>query len=155
MDLKEIIKDIGKYHYVLVVGKKAGILGSGNESNDAKKKTLEKIKLKNGKLNNQLVVKLKFIKVKSSLLKENVNSKIKTVGGPIQINIDFYEIIDNQVEKLNEYSKNNKLFITSNFLKRKGEISSNDIKLIASAAHNNKLKNELLVLNTIDKLVKI
>ena len=71
MDYKKIIKDVGKYHFILVVGKKAGILGSSNDSKDAKNEAIDKIKKKNGKLNKQLVVRLKITKVKSNLLKEN------------------------------------------------------------------------------------
>ena len=154
MNYKQIIKDIGKYRYVLVVGRKAGILGSDNESSYAKNEALEKINLKNGKLENQLVVRLKLTKVSSKLLESDNLSKIKTIGGPIQTNIDFYEIKDNNLHKLNEYSKNNKLFITDNFLK-KMKLDNHTIKTIASAAHNNKLEKELFVLNKIDKLIKL
>ena len=43
MNYKDIIEQIGKYHYVLVVKKKAGILGSDERSSIAKKSALKKI----------------------------------------------------------------------------------------------------------------
>lgn len=154
MDYKDIIGKIGKYHYVLVVGKKAGILSSDDSSNDAKKKAIDAIKKKGSKLDKHLVVRLKLLEISKRLLKSNEESKIKTIGGPIQIDIEFYKINDQKLEKLNDYLKNNKLFITDDFLLKKKKIGEDIIKLIASAAHNNILSNTLFVLNTIDKLVK-
>jgi hypothetical protein len=153
MDYKDIIENIGKYHYVLVVGKKAGILGSNNNSSIAKKTAIKKIVEKKDKLENQFVVKLKIFQVSKKLLKQNDKSKIKTIGGPIQINIDFYQIKKQNLSKLKDFAKNNKLFITKKFLDKK-EINNKIIKLIASATHNNKLNTELFVINIIDKLVK-
>ena len=153
MDYKDIIENIGKYHYVLVVGKKAGILGSNNNSSIAKKTAIKKIVEKKDKLENQFVVKLKIFQVSKKLLKQNDKSKIKTIGGPIQINIDFYQIKKQNLSKLKDFAKNNKLFILKKFLDKK-KINNKIIKLIASATLNNKLNTELFVINIIDKLVK-
>ena len=76
MDYKDIIKNIGKYHYILVVGKKVGILGSNNKLNIAKNDAIKYIDKKNDKLatsslENQFVVMLKLTLVSNKLLKEN------------------------------------------------------------------------------------
>ena len=78
---------------------------------------------------------------------------IKTIGGPIQIKIDFYKIKEGILEKMKDYVKNNKIFLTDKFLQNK-DFDEKVIKLIASATYNNILKNELFVLNIIDQLVK-
>ena len=154
MDYKDIIKNIGKYHYILVVGKKVGILGSNNKLNIAKNDAIKYIDKKNDKLENQFVVMLKLTLVSNKLLKENKEAEIKTIGGPIQINIDFYKIKNNDIVKIEDYEKDNKLFITDSFLEKNKKIGEDIIKLIASSAHNNKLNTELFVINKIDKLVK-
>jgi len=154
MDYKDIIEDIGKYHYVLVVGKKAGILGSNNKSNIAKKEALKKINQKNDKLENLFVVKLKISVINKKLIKQNKESEVKTIGGPIKIDIEFYKIKKRKLSKIKDYEKNNKLYITNNFLNKKRKINKDIIKLVASAAYNNKFSTTLFVINKIDNLIK-
>ena len=154
MDYKDIIENAGKYHYVLVVGRKAGILSSDNNSSNAKKEGHKKIKDKGDKLEGQLVVRLKISEVSSKLLKSNEESKIKTIGGPILVNIQFNQIKNKKFVKLNDYKNNNKIFITNDFIHKKKKIGEDTIKLIASSAHNNKLSTDLFVINKIDMLIK-
>ena len=154
MNYKDIIEQIGKYHYVLVVKKKAGILGSDERSSIAKKSALKKILSNNNKYEGLYVVKLTIKKISSSLLKQNEESKINIIGGPIEVKIEFNEIKNNKLVKLDDYKKNNKIYITDKFLNKNKSIDEKIIKLIASSAHNNRLSTKLFHINTIDKLLK-
>jgi hypothetical protein len=154
MDYKDIIENIGKYHYVLVVGKKSAILGSDNDNDIAKKEALDKIKLKDGKYEDMYIVKMHISKISTKLLKQNEESKIKVIGGPIKIKIEFNNIKNGKISKLVDYNKNNKLYITDTFLKKNKNITQKIIKLIAAAAYNNKLSTKLFVINKIDNLIK-
>lgn len=154
MDYKNIIDKSKKYHYILIVGKKAGVLGSSNSKKKAKEEVDNMIIKKNGKLEGKLVAKLKLLEISKKDLEDNERSKIKTIGGPIEIKIEFYRIKNNDLEKIEGYEKNNSLFLTDKFLKKK-EINSDFTKYVASAAYNDKLNTELFVLNIVDKLIKI
>lgn len=154
MNYKNIIKNVGKYHYVLVVKKKAGILGSDNHSSVAKKNALKKILSHPNKYEGLYVIKLTIKKISKKLLKENKESKINIIAGPIEVNIEFNEIKNNKIVKLEDYKKNNKLYITEKYLNKNKSIDIKIIKLIASSAHNNRLSTKLFDINTIDKLIK-
>ena len=153
MNYKKIIEKIGKYHYILVIGKKSGILGSSNKLSEAKKKTIDILKDKKNKYDNFNFAKLKISKISNKNLKLNEESKIKIYGGPIEIKIKFYEIKNNKIKILKDYFNNNKLYITDKFLK-KNKLDKKTIQLVASLAHNNKLSKKLFVINTIDKYIK-
>jgi hypothetical protein len=152
MDYENLVDKFKKYHYIIVVGKKAALLGSSNSSKEAIK-LAEDFILKKKKFENQVVARLKLEIISNKLIKSDKEAKIKTIGGPIQIKIEFYKISDGNLEKLNDYGKNNKIFLTDKFLKSKSFDEKNS-KLVASATFNNILKKDLFVLNIIDDLVK-
>ena len=112
MDYKNIIDKSKKYHYILIVGKKAGVLGSSNSKKKAKEEVDNMIMKKNGKLEGKLVAKLKLLEISKKDLEDNERSKIKTIGGPIEIKIEFYRIKNNDLEKIEGYEKNNSFFGT-------------------------------------------
>lgn len=147
------IEDIGKYHFVLVSSKKIGILTSSNKYQEAYEHTKQYIKEKK-KGDHYSVAKLKLTPVSKKALKENENAKIKFVGGPIRIDITFYNIKNGKLHKQQTDERNNKLFITERFLE-KSKITSKTVKTIVFGAYNNKLSHKLMVINTIDKLLKI
>ena len=153
MDYEKLVEEFKKYHYIIVIGKKAGVLGASNTPKEAKKIAEELINKKNKKYENQIVARLKLDIISKNLIKLDKESKIKTIGGPIQIKIEFYKIKEGILEKMKDYVKNNKIFLTDKFLQNK-DFDEKVIKLIASATYNNILKNELFVLNIIDQLVK-
>ena len=64
MDTKNIINNIGKYHYLIVIGKKIATISNGNQSSDVKKECLKIIKSKIDVLKNKYIVKLILEKVK-------------------------------------------------------------------------------------------
>lgn len=97
---------------------------------------------------------MKLTAISKKALKENKNAKIKFVGGPIRIDITFYNIKNRKLHKQQTDERNNKLFITERFLE-KSKITSKTLKTIVFGAYNNKLSHKLMVINTIDKLLKI
>ena len=154
MNYENKINEFNKYHYIIVIGKKAALLGSSNDFKEALEITDNYIqKNKNKKLENKIVAKLELEVISERLLKGNEKSKIKTIGGPIQIKIEFYKIIDGSLKKLINYYKNNTIFLTKKFL-NENKFDEKISKLIASAAFNDVLKNDLFVINLIDDLIK-
>ena len=152
MNYENKINEFNKYHYIIVIGKKAAILGSSNDLKEALEITDDYIQ-KNKKFENKVVARLELEVISERLLKRNDESKIKTIGGPIQIKIEFYKILDDSLKKLIDYHKNNTIFLTKKFLNEK-KFDEKILKIIASAAFNNLLKNDLFVLNIIDDIIK-
>jgi len=154
MNYKQIIEDIGKYHYILVSGKKAGVLSSNNKASDAKKEALKKLKPKAEKLNKQIIIILKLSKISNKLFKQQKKEKIKLIGGPIKVEIKLHQLINGKLVKADKFNKDNKLYITDKFLSKNKKLTLQNMKFIASAALNNKLSIIAFAINTIDKLIK-
>lgn len=149
MDYKEIVNSVDKYHFYLVVKKKAGLLGSSNNACNALDEAIENLK---PKYNGLLVVKLTIKRVSKRLLQSNKESKLKLIKGKIYFKIEFYKIENGDIVKLEDYPKNNKIYITDKFLKH-NELSDKILKRIVSSAHNNKLSTKLFDINTIDRIM--
>ena len=152
MNFENIVNKINKYHYIIFKGRNTEILGSSNNYEDEFKIIKNSIQ-KNKKFENQIVAKLELIVISERLIKGNNESKIKTIGGPIEVKIEFYKIINGSLTKIIDCYKNNNIFLTEKFL-NENIFDQKISKLIASAAYNNLLKNDLFVLNIIDDLVK-
>ena len=97
MDYENLVDKFKKYHYIIVVGKKAALLGSSNSSKEAVKLAEDFILKKKNKYENQVVARLKLETISKKLIKSDKEAKIKTIGGPIQIKIEFYKISDNKL----------------------------------------------------------
>ena len=153
MNYEDVTKDLNKYSYIIVTGRKAGTLGQSNELEIAKQIAENVIKKKNGKFENMFVSELVLEIIPEKLIKLNNESKIKTIGGPIQIKIFFNRVIEGRIIRIDNCYKNNNIFITDRFLQNK-IFDEKVMKIIASAAFNNILKKELFILNKIDDLIK-
>ena len=149
MDYKEKINEINKYFFVLTVKKRAGVIAKGNDI-DQVLTDLHKIITERG-LKNRLIAKLELIEVPRDIFEDNEMSKIKTIGGPIEIKVKFYIVKNNTIEKIDEYIKDNNVFLTDNFLLN-NQLDNKKIARIACLANNNLLHKELFVLNIIDDL---
>ena len=107
MDYKKIISDVGKYHFILLSGSKAAIIGSDDKTSDAKKIAEKFVKSKKGKFEELFVARLKLQKISSKLLKlekkQVSEGRHKTIGGSIEILIDFYQIKNNKINKIKKY----------------------------------------------------
>jgi len=153
MNYDTIIKNLGKYHLLLINKNKVGVLSSSNNLSEVKKMANEKILKKGDKLNDFLVILLKLKKISKKLLKLNEESKIKTIGGPIEIEILFNQIKKQKIKPLKDYVKNNKIYITNKFLKN-NKLTKKELKFISILANTGKLNNKMYSLNVIDKFIK-
>lgn len=143
MNLKKIIEDIGKYHYVLINRKKASIMQSDNKLSDAKKNVLEKISEYLDELTYQNIIELK--------IKSDKESKY----GPIFFEIKFYIVNKNGNLKLNSNHQNELLYITQKYLNENNEIKRKDIKKICVEMFLNKKKYRIspMTIITSDKIL--
>lgn len=150
----DIINRVGKYHYVLVVKKKAGIIGSGNTLSKAKDEALNIISEDPNKFEGLYVIQLTIKAVSKQLLKDNKESKLKLIGGPIEIDIKYNEIENGDIVELDDHKKNNKIYITNEYLNKNTSIGQDILKKISASVHNNKLNSKLFSINTTDNLSK-
>lgn len=139
-----------KYYYILTTLKKAKILGHNDINKKAKEEANKLIKNIGEKIEDQYVVKLKIKKVSKKLLKENEESKIKLIGGPIKIDIIFYQIENLKLKKLVNFPLNNNIYITEKYLSNHN-ITDSILKKITIITLNKKLNKKLFSINTIDK----
>lgn len=139
-----------KYYYILTTLKKAKILGHNDINKKAKDEANKLIKNIGDKIEDQYVVKLKIKKVSKKLLKENEESKIKLIGGPIKIDIIFYQIENLKLKKLVNFPLNNNIYITEKYLSNHN-ITDSILKKITIITLNKKLNKKLFSINIIDK----
>ena len=147
--METIITNIGKYHFVIISDKKIGIVESSNDYHDA----LNNVKTYVAKKSNKYsLATVKLSLVSQEHLKENEKALIKFVGGPIRVDIEFFNITNGDLTSDIYDTRSNKLFITQKFLDN-SSITPHLIKTIVCGAYRNKLSHKLMVLNTIDKLL--
>ena len=106
MNYKQIIQNIGKYHYLIVNSNKSVLLSSNNSKNEARNEALRKIKPIINNVLGKYIYMLTFRKIKDTDLKAQENDYIKVFGGPIEITIEKVLVINN--------NKLKKLFIQAN-----------------------------------------
>tara|TARA_B100001287_G_C22464481_1_gene426660 strand:- start:17 stop:484 length:468 start_codon:yes stop_codon:yes gene_type:complete len=155
MSIKEFIDNTHKYHYLIVINKKVATLSSGNNSIDTKKKCLDIIKKKLESLKNMSIVKLTLKKITKKEIDGDKKSSLKSIGGPLLMKINVYEINSKGKLKMNDYEdRNNGLYITDKYLKKNTKISKKNIQKIAYKVINRKINNDFLVINLIEKILK-
>lgn len=152
MDYGKLIKKYKKYHF-LYVGKKTMLLASNNDLQEAQEKTVKKLKSKLSFFEGKDIVRLKFIKVDSDLLKRHKKSKLKVIGGPIKIEINVLKINSNgNLKKDDKETRHDNLFITDRFIEDEDELKGTHLKKIAKKTIQRKLRKTFASINTIDKL---
>ena len=149
MNYKQIIQNIGKYHYLIVNSSKSILLSSNNSKNEARNKALQKIKPIINNVLGKYIYMLTIRKIKDTDLKAQENNYIKVFGGPIEITIEKVLVVNEKQLKNKGGSKNNKVYFSKKYLDSKSIVLDN-IKKIAYDYHNEKLKNSHFDLNIID-----
>lgn len=144
MNIKKIIEDIRKYHYVLINRKKAVIMKSDNKLSDAKENVLDTITKNLDELMYQNIMQLK------------IKSSKESKHGPISIQLSFYIVNKNGNLKLNSNYPNEILYITQKYLNENNEIKRKDIKKICVEMFLNRTKYRIspMTIITSDKLLK-
>ena len=151
--LKEIIEDVGKYHYLLVAGNKSLLLSSNNNKKDAKDKALKKIGPKIDKLKDKIIYEVKLKTISKKKLAEDKKATIPKLGGPIVAIISKYVIKSkNKLENKGE-SGNNHIYFTKKFLKKNKLIDTKYIRKI-TYAYDKKITNILFAINTVETILK-
>ena len=95
--ITQVIKDIGKYHFLYVYKvkntskKKVKLFCSDAKLSVAKKSTTNEIKSNLPRYENKSIIKFIIKKISKKTLKQSKESKIKCIGGPIEIDISVYQ----------------------------------------------------------------
>ena len=153
MNYKEFIDNAHKYHYLIVINKKVATLSSGNDSSKVKKECLNIIKKKLKTLENMFIVKLTLNKIKKKDLIADRSSSLKSIGGPILIKINVFQISSKGKLKMNDIEdRNNQIYITDKYINKNNSINKKHIHKIAYKAINRKIPNDLLRVNLIEKI---
>lgn len=151
MDYKNIIVNIGKYHYLIVNSSKSIILSSSNSKNEARQNALEKLQpILNAVLGKHIYL-LTIRKIPKKNLKSQEKDSIKVFGGPIKITIERIEVINKNKLKNKGGPGNNRVYFTENYLQKYKEINRNSLEQIAFDYHNKKLKQGPLDVNVINQ----
>ena len=119
MNIKKIIEDIGKYHYVLINNKTAAIMSSNNKLSDAKNNVLDTIKKNLDELIGQTIVQLKIKEIKKSLKEK----------GPISFELTFYIVNKNGNLTISQNHSNEILYITEKYLNNNDKIKKKDVNI--------------------------
>lgn len=144
INLKEIINNCKKYHYIKYKDNDIKSYKSFSEKqNNISIKNKEKI----------VLIKLKTITKK--LYKLEKKSPIKITGGPLYAEVNVYSIVDGKIVKEKSKSKN-KIYFPKKYLKK---IEKNlchsiekDILKICKYYMEDKIKQGLIAINTIINL---
>ena len=150
MDYKNIIVNIGKYHYLIVNSSKSIILSSSNSKNEARQNALEKIQpILNAVLGKHIYL-LTIRKISKKDLKSQEKDSIKVFGGPIKITIERIEVINKNKLKNKGGLGNNRIYFSESFFKKNKEINRNSLEKFAFDYHNKKLKQGPFDVNVIN-----
>ena len=119
-----------------------------------KKKTLDKIKSKLNVFKGIDIIRFKITKINKNIYEKSKTAKLTSIGGPISVTIDFFEVSDKgKLKSDNQEDRNDIVYITEKYLE-KNKIKSGDLKKIAKKAYLNQLRKTVLSVVTIDKLLK-
>ena len=146
INLKEIINNCNKYHYIKYVDKKIkGYKSYPDKQNNISIKNKEKL----------VLIKLKTITKKLYRLEKT--SPIKISGGPLYAEVNVYSIVDGKIIKEKSKSKN-KIYFPKKYLKKILEkdlcqIIKKDILKICKYYMEDKIKQGLIAINNITDLL--
>ena len=151
MDYKNIIVNIGKYHYLIVNSSKSIILSSSNSKNEARQNALEKIQpILNAVLGKHIYL-LTIRKISKKDLKSQEKDSIKVLGGPIEVSIEKIEVINKNKLKNKGGFGNRRAYFTESFFKKNKEINRSNLEQFAFDYHNKKLKQGPFDINVINQ----
>lgn len=150
LNIKEIIQDIGKYHYLIANSSKSILLSSSNSKNQARQDAIQKIQPILNNVLGKIIYLLTVRKISNKRLKSQEADDIQVLGGPVQVTIERVQVVDENKLKNLGGAKNNKVYFSEKYFHKNNEISDNKIKQIAYDYHNEKLKNGPFDLNIIN-----
>lgn len=119
MGYTKIIKDVGKYHYILSTSNKTLYLSCSNSKNEARKEALEELEPIMDKVQGKIIYLLTLRKIPKKDLEKEKDVKIKLLGGPIEGMIEKIEVVNKKKLKNLGGFKNNRFYFTSDYLEKK------------------------------------
>jgi hypothetical protein len=150
MDYKNIIVNIGKYHYLIVNSSKSIILSSSNSKSEARQNALVKLQpILNDVLGKHIYL-LTIRKISKKDLKSQEKTTLKVIGGPIKVSIERIEVINKNKLKNKGGPGNNRIYFSEKYLQKYKEIKNSNLEQFAFDYHNKKLKQGLFDVNIIN-----
>ena len=145
INLKEIINNCNKYHYIYI-----------NNNKPTKYKSYPEKKNNISIKNKDKLVLIKLKTITKKLYKLEKKSPIKVSGGPLYAEVNVYSIVDGKIVKEKSKSKN-KIYFPKKYIKKildkdLCKIIKKDILKICKAYMEDKLKQGLIAINTITNL---
>ena len=150
MDYKNIIVNIGKYHYLIVNSSKSIILSSSNSKSEARQNALEKLQPILNTVLGKHIYLLTIRKIPKKDLKSQEKDSIKVLGGPIEVSIEKIEVINKNKLKNKGGFGNRRAYFTESFFKKNKEINRSNLEQFAFDYHNKKLKQGPFDINVIN-----
>ena len=150
MDYKNIIVNIGKYHYLIVNSSKSIILSSSNSKSEARQNALEKLQPILNTVLGKHIYLLTIRKISKKDLKSQEKTTLKVIGGPIQVSIEKIEVINKNKLKNKGGFGNRRAYFTESFFKKNKEINRSNLEQFAFDYHNKKLKQGPFDINVIN-----
>ena len=153
-----LLDDIDRYYMFVVNNTKAILLAQSDSKSDLRLMSLKKLGLncetdKTNKYNGLHLYRVKITSVPKKDLLNDKMSKIKMIGGPVVAVIERIQInIDNGVKlvSIDENEVNNKVYFSSEYIKKHGTINLKSINKIAFNFAHNKFNKGLFAINTIN-----
>ena len=141
INLKEIINNCNKYHYIKYNNKPIKYKSYPKKNNNISIKNKEKL----------VLIKLKTLAKKLYRLEKN--SPIKVSGGPLYAEVNVYSIVDGKIIKEKSKSKN-KIYFPKKYLKNIlnkdiCQIIKKDIIKICKAYMEDRVKQGLIAINNV------
>jgi hypothetical protein len=150
MDYKNIIVNIGKYHYLIVNSSRSIILSSSNSKSEARQNALVKLQpILNAVLGKHIYL-LTIRKISKKDLKSQEKTTLKVIGGPIKVSIERIEVINKNKLKNKGGPGNNRIYFSEKYLQKYKEIKNSNLEQFAFDYHNKKLKQGLFDVNIIN-----
>jgi hypothetical protein len=150
MDYKNIIVNIGKYHYLIVNSSRSIILSSSNSKSEARQNALVKLQpILNDVLGKNIYL-LTIRKIPKKDLKSQEKTTLKVIGGPIKVSIERIEVINKNKLKNKGGPGNNRIYFSEKYLQKYKEIKNSNLEQFAFDYHNKKLKQGLFDVNIIN-----
>ena len=150
MDYKDIIVNIGKYHYLIVNSSKSIILSSSNSKSEARQNALEKLQPILNTVLGKHIYLLTIRKIPKKDLKSQEKTTLKVIGGPIKVSIEKIEVINKNKLKNKGGFGNRRAYFTESFFKKNKEINRSNLEQFAFDYHNKKLKQGPFDINVIN-----
>ena len=146
MDIKKIIDNIEKYHYLGCGSENCKIISSSDSRSDAKE---EAIKFLKPHWNNLIGTTIFLVIIRKSAKGKWEKEKHQLLDGPINMEISEYIIKENYKLKFTDSGINSLVFFSEEYLKKHKKIRTKDIISSVEKYKKKELKKGLMSSNVL------